>query len=454
MNPATIAAKDTPAPFHPASSPDYVPREQLRGLQSQRLRQVVSRAYEHVSLYRQRMHKCGLEPAAIGGVEEIQKLPFTLKGDLCDTYPFGMFAVPLQEAAGLYPPSGTMGRPIVVAYTRRDLAVRTELLVRCLACCGIHQGDVIQNACGYNLFTDGLAVQHGAEALGATVVPVSGGDTDHQIMVMKDFDVSAVCSTPSYFVHLLERAEKIGVDLRELPLRAVVFVGEPWSEAMRRRIEESAGIKAYDIYGLPEIMGPGVGAECHVQSGLHIFEDHFYPEIIDPQTGNPLADGEEGELVLTTLSKEAMPMIRYRTPDLAAIIPEPCPCGRTMRRIRRIARRSDDMFVIRGVNVFPSQIEAALLAVEGALPQYQIVLTQEEGLDQVEVQIEVTPQIFSDQVGAVESLQSKLVQEIEHSIGIRVPVRLVEPRSIERSGGQASRVIDRRTRQDRSGTLR
>ncbi|MHC4401917.1 MAG: phenylacetate--CoA ligase family protein [Planctomycetota bacterium] len=443
MNPATSAVSDTPAPFHPASSPDYVPREQLHGLQSHRLRQVVAQAYEHVSLYRQRMHKHGVTPAEIRGVEDVHKLPFTVNSDLRDTYPFGMFAVPIQQVVHLHPPSGVAGKPIVVASTRRDLEVWTEVIVRSLASCGIHRGDVIQNACGYNLFTDGLGLHYGAETLGATVIPISGGDTDHQIMVMKDFDVSAICCTPSYFLYLIERAVKIGIDLRELPLRAVALVAGPWSEAMRRRIEESAGIKAYDIYGLPEIIGPGVGAECCHQNGLHVLEDHFYPEIIDPKTGDLVPDGEEGELVVTTLSKEATPLIRYRTTDLAAMIAEPCPCGRTMRRIRRIGRR-DDMFVIQGTSVFPSQIEAALLTVEGTLPQYQIVLTQEEGLDQFEVQIEVTPQVFSDQVSAIESLQSKLAREIEHTLGVRAPVRFVEPHTVERSGDKAKRVIDKR----------
>jgi len=442
MNPAT--AQETPGPFHPASSPDYVPREPLGGLQSHRLRQVVARAYEHVSVYRQRMNKHGLAPAEIGGVEDIHKLPFTVKADLCDTYPVGMFAVPIQQVVHLHPPSGAAGKPIVVASTRRDLEMWTEVIVRSLASCGIHRGDVIQNACGYNLFSDGLGLHYGAQTLGATVIPISGGDTDHQIMVMKDFGVSAICSTPSYFLHLVDRAERMGVDLRELPLRAVVLVAGPWSEGMRRRIEESAGIKAYDIYGLPEIIGPGIGAECHVQDGLHVFEDHFYPEVVNPETGEPLPDGEEGELVLTTLSREAMPLIRYRTPDLATIVAEPCPCGRTMRRIRRSGRRGEDVVVVQGVSVFPSQIEAALLAVEGAVPSYQIVLAQEEGLDQVEVQIEVTPQIFSDQVSAMEGLQSRLAREIEHTVGIRVPVRLVEPHTIERSPGKGKRVIDKR----------
>ncbi len=445
MNPAHHAVSETPGPFHPASSPDFLPREQLRGLQSHRLRQVVARAYEHVAVYRQRMNKHGLTPAEIRGVADLPKLPFTLQSDLADTYPTGMLAVPIQQVVRLHPPGGTAaGKPTVVAYTRGDLDAWTELLVRCLASCGIHQGDVVLNAWGHHLFTDGLGVHCAAETLGATVVPISGGDTDHQIMVMKDFGVSAVCSTPSYFLHLAERAEKIGVDLHELPLRAGAFVAEPWSDAIRRRIEESAGIKAYDVYALPEVLGPGVGAECCQQNGVHVFEDHFYPEIVDPESGDPLDDGREGELVLTALTKEAMPLIRYRTPDLAAIVVEPCPCGRTMRRVRRIGRRSEDMSVIQGVNVFPSQIEAVLLAGVGTLPPYRIVLTEEDGLDQAEVQIEVTPQIFSDQVGFMERLQSKLGHEIEHALGIPARVRLVEPRSIERTGGEARRVVDKR----------
>ena len=445
MNSATNAAGNAPAPFQPASSPDYVPRESLKGLQSQRLRQVVARAYEHVSVVRQRMHKHNLTPADIRDIDDLPKLPFTVKSDLADAYPTGMLAVPIQDVVRLHPPGGAAGKPIVVAHTRRDLAICTELLVRCLASCGIHQGDVVQNACGRNRFIDGLGLHHAAETLGATVVPVSGGDTNHQIMLMKDFGVSAICCTPSYFLYLVEQAEKMGVDLGDLPLRAGAFIDEPWSDAMRRRIEESAGIKAYNVYGLPEILGQGIGAECSEQDGLHVFEDHFYPEIVDPDSGDPLADGQEGQLVLTTLSKEAMPMIRYRTPDVAAILTEPCSCGRIMRRIRRIVRQSDEMFVIQGSSVFPSQIEAALLAVQGSLPDYQIVLSQEKGVDRVEVQIEVTAQIFSDQVGAMESLQSRLASEIEHTLGLRVPVRLVEPHAVDRSGAEGKRVVDKRS---------
>jgi len=446
MSPAPMAAEGVPAPFHPASSPDYVPRELLRGLQSHRLRQVVARVYEHVPLWRQRMNKRGLTPDDVRGVEDLARLPLTDRADLGETYPTGMLAVPFKQVAALYPPSGATGKPTVVASTRRDLETWTELIVRSLACCGIHRGDVIQNACGYNLFTDGLGLHYGAETLGATVIPVSGGDTDHQIMVMKDFGVSAICSTASYFLHLIERAEAMGVEIGGLPLRAVALVGGHAGEGLRRRIEEATGVATYEIYGLPEIIGPGVGAECCERSGLHVFEDHFCPEIVDPDSGEPVADGQEGELVITTLSREAMPVIRYRTPDLAAIIAEPCPCGRTMRRIRRIGRRTGEVAVIQGVQVFPSQIESALAAVEGTVPEYQIVLGQEEGLDRVEVQIEVTPQVFSDQIGAMESLQTKLTDEIEHALGVRVPVRFVEPNSIRRSRGEAGRVVDRRGR--------
>jgi phenylacetate-CoA ligase len=344
----------------------------------------------------------------------------------------------------LHASSGTTGKPIVVAYTKEDLEVWTAAMVRTLAACGLSQRDVIQNAYGYGLFTGGLGAHYGAEALGATVIPVSGGNTERQIMVLKDFQVTAICCTPSYFVHLLERAADLGVDIRQSSLRVGVFGAEPWTESMRRHIESVSGIKAYDIYGLSEITGPGVGSECRCQMGLHIFEDYFYPEIIDPETGEVLPEGREGELVLTTLSKSAMPMIRYRTRDITAFIPEPCGCGRSLRRIERIGRRSDDMIIVRGVNVFPSQIETALLAVEGTLPHYQIILSREKGLDVMEVQVEVTPEVFSDKIGALESLHDRLVRALDQILGLRVVVRLVAPHTIQRSEGKARRVIDKR----------
>jgi phenylacetate-CoA ligase len=427
-----------------ASQQDFLPRGALRELQSNRLRLLVQRAYDNVGFYRQRMDELGVAPSAIRGIDEIVRLPLTVKTDLRDTYPFGLFASPMHDIVRLHASSGTTGKPIVVAYTQDDLAVWTEVIARSLVCFGIHRGDILQNAYGYGLFTGGLGLHCGAEALGATVIPISGGNTDRQLMVMRDFGVTAISCTPSYFLHILDRAGEMGVDLRELPLRAGVFGAEPWTDAMRRRIEELAGIKAFDIYGLTEITGPGVGAECQGQDGLHIFEDHFYPEIINPDTLEPLPDGSEGELVLTTLSKQAMPMIRYRTRDITSIAQESCSCGRTIRRIRRITHRSDDMFIIRGVNVFPSQIEAALLAAEGTLPHYQIYLTRNKGLDQIEVRVEVTTGVLSDRVGALEELQQKLVRQIEHTIGLRVAVHLVEPHSLPRSEGKAKRVFDQR----------
>jgi phenylacetate-CoA ligase len=434
----------TPA-FHPASAPDYMPEPLLRDVQLSRLQAVVRRAYDRVALFRERLEERRIVPEDIRSLDDIARLPFTVKADLRDTYPFGLFASPLEEVVRLHASSGTTGKPIVVAYTKEDVDVWTSVMVRTLACCGLGRGDVIQNAYGYGLFTGGLGAHYGAEGLGATVIPISGGNTDRQIMVLRDFYVTAICSTPSYFLHLVERAAELGVDLGSLPLKVGVFGAEPWTESMRRRIESISGIKAYDIYGLSEIIGPGVASECACQTGLHIFEDHFYPEIIDPATGATLDDGQEGELVLTTLSKRAMPMIRYRTRDITAFIPPPCPCGRTLRRMHRISRRSDDMFIIRGINVFPSQVETALLQVEGTLPHYQIILTRQKGLDEMEVQVEVTPEFFSDRIGALEQFETRLADSLEQVVGLRVAARLVEPHSIQRSEGKAKRVIDRRS---------
>jgi phenylacetate-CoA ligase len=330
----------------------------------------------------------------------------------------------------------------VVAYTEADLQVWTSVMVRSFAACGLHKGDVLQNAYGYGLFTGGLGAHYGAESLGATVIPISGGNTERQLMVLQDFNVTAISCTPSYMVHLIERAKEARIGFGRL--KVGIFGAEPWSESMRKYIQDQTGIRAHDIYGLSEIVGPGVGIECVERCGSHLFEDHFYPEIIDPVTGDVLPDGKEGELVLTTLSKQAMPMIRYRTRDITSIDPEPCRCGRTLRRMRRIGRRSDDMFIIRGVNVFPSQVETALLQVEGTLPHYLIVLTREKGLDEMEVQVEVTGEVFSDTIGALEGLQRKLENAIDHVLGIRVKVHLVAPKTIARSEGKAKRVLDKR----------
>ncbi len=430
--------------FHPVSAPDYLPARQLRELQLRRLKAVVERAYANVAPFRARMDERRLTPAAMTRLEDIAYLPFSVKTDLRDHYPFGLFASPMSEIVRLHASSGTTGKPIVVAYTREDLQVWSSVMLRTFAAAGIHRGDIVQNAFGYGLFTGGLGAHYGLEAIGATVVPASGGNTDRQVMLLRDFGVTAICCTPSYFLHLIERAGDLGVDLRALPLRAGIFGAEPWSDAMRARIEQDSGIKAFDIYGLSEIIGPGIGAECAAQDGLHLFEDHFYPEIIDPDTCRVLPDGEEGELVLTTLSKRAMPMIRYRTRDITRLIAEPCACGRSVRRIARIGRRSDDMFIIRGVNVFPTQIEAALLAVEGVLPHYRIVLSRQHGLDQLGVEVEVGPELFSDKVSAMENLHKRLAHSIERITGIRASVRLVEANTIPRSEGKARRVWDER----------
>jgi phenylacetate-CoA ligase len=430
--------------MRPESTLDYMSRAELDLLQLRRMRTVVQRAWERVPLFRSRMSERGLLPEDIQLLSDAAKLPFTVKTDLRDTYPFGLFASPMREVVRLHASSGTTGKPIVVAYTRDDLEVWTSVMARALAVCGVQEGDIVQNCFGYGLFTGGLGYHYGAERLGATVIPVSVGNTERQIMIMRDFGPTVVFSTPTYFLHILDCAESLGVDLRELPVRLGFFGAEPWSESMRQRIEQAAGIKAYDLYGLSEIIGPGVSVECPYQDGAHVFEDHFYPEIIDPETLQPVPEGEEGELVLTTLSKQAMPIIRYRTRDITSFMTGPCRCGRTMRRIRRIGRRSDDMLIIRGVNVFPSQVESVLLQFDEALPHFQIILTREHGLDQMEVQVEVTPKVFSDKVSALEALQKKLSDAMEHVLQVRVQVTLVTPATIQRSEGKAKRVIDRR----------
>jgi len=438
---------DGDSPVHPLSAVDFLPRPQLQAMQLYRLQGIVRWTYERVPLFRQRMDERGLKPKDIRELQDIEKLPFSQKADLHACYPTGLFACSMQEIVRLHASSGTKSKPTVVAYTQKDLDLWASVMARTFLLCGIRRGDIIQNAYGYGLFTGGLGFHSGAEALGATVIPISTGNSDRQIMIMKDFGCTAICCTPSYFLHLIERARDLGVDLRKHPVRVGIFGAEPWTEAMRQRIQEEAGIKAHDCYGLSEIIGPGVAAECPVQQGLHIFEDHFYPEIVDPNTGEVLPEGEEGELVLTTLTKQAMPMIRYRTRDITRLISAPCPCGRTIRRIARIRRRSDDMLIIRGVNVFPSQIEEALLTVEGTLPHYQIVLTREDNLDQMEVRVEVTPGVFTDTVGAMEQLRQRLIHQIETTVGIRVRVRLVEPQSLQRSEGKAKRVLDLREQQ-------
>ncbi len=431
---------------HPVSAMDFMPRERLRMIQTENLQHMVDISYKNVPLFRQRMDERGVKPEDIKSIDDICKLPFTMKSDLRDTYPYGLFASPMKDVVRLHASSGTTGKPIVVGYTKEDIEDWSYAVARCFAACGVREGDIAQVSYGYGLFTGGLGAHYGLEKLGATVVPASGGNTERQVMLIKDFGVTCIACTPSYFTHLLEVADRMGIDMRELPIRVGVFGAEPWTEEMRTHIEKKAGIKAYDIYGLSEITGPGVGCSCGCGEGLHIFEDLFYPEIIDPETGEALPDGEFGELVLTTLDKEAIPMIRYRTRDLTRIIAEPCACGRTLRRIARISSRSDDMFIIRGVNVFPSQIEAALLSVEGVTPNYQIILYTEKGMDNVEVDVEITEQMFSDDVAGMEQLRRKLTHAVESLVGIRIAVKLVAANTIARSEGKAKRVIDRRER--------
>jgi phenylacetate-CoA ligase len=422
-----------------------MPAPRLREVQLQRLKAVTALAYERVALFRERMDARGVKPADVQSLEDVRLLPFATKLDLRDTYPYGLFAVPMSEVVRLHASSGTTGKPIVVGYTAQDMEVWKQVIMRTLYAAGYSRGDVVQNMFGYGLFTGGLGLHSGIEGIGATVIPISGGNSERQIMVMKDFGVTAVSCTPSYFIHLIEVAGKLGIDFkRDLKVKRGVFGAEPWTDQMRQYIETASGVKAYDIYGLSEIIGPGVGAECICQAGLHVFEDHFLVEIVDPKTLEPVPDGEEGELVITTLSKQAMPVIRYRTRDITAIEALPCACGRSIRRIRRISRRSDDMFIIRGVNVFPSQIETALLKTEASLPHYQIVLTRKSGLDRMEVRVEVTGEMLSDRLSEMEGLQRRFAHSVEQITSLHADVTLVQPGTIPRSEGKARRVLDKR----------
>ncbi|MDR3211878.1 MAG: phenylacetate--CoA ligase [Planctomycetota bacterium] len=432
--------------YLPASAADYVPRHFLESVQLQRLQDVVQHAYHNQAggLYRQRMDEAKVRPDAIRSLNDIQQFPFMTKDDLRASYPYGLFAVPQQEVVRIHASSGTTGKPIVAGYTQADLDVWADSMARCMGAASLSSHDVIQVSYGYGLFTGGLGAHCGAEKIGAMVVPTSAGNTERQIMLMQDLGVTAICCTPSYFLHLAEKAGEMGVQLKNLKIRAGIFGAEPWSEAMRERIQNETWIKAHDIYGLTEIIGPGVAIECAEQNGLHILEDYYYPEIIDPETLQPLPDGEEGELVITTLAKRAMPMIRYRTRDITSIMADQCYCGRTIRRIRRIGRRSDDMLIIRGVNVYPSQIEAALLKIDGLLPHYQIVITRESGLDNMEIKVELAPELFGDRIQELESLQKRIAHAVNTTLNISAKITFAEPKSIARSEGKAKRVIDKR----------
>jgi phenylacetate-CoA ligase len=424
---------------------ETLPREELEALQLRRLKNVVERVYHLVPFYRRRLDEAGYKPGDLQTLADMEHLPFTTKQDIRDNYPFGLFAVPMEQVVRLHASSGTTGKSTPVGYTARDLDTWGELIARVLAAGGVHGGDIVHVAYGYGLFTGGLGFHYGVERLGAAVIPVSGGQTRRQIMLIQDFAPNVICCTPSFALYLAEVGREIGVDFKDTKLRVGFFGAEPWSEAMRQEIEAQLHLDALDIYGLSEIMGPGVGVEClEAKKGLHLFEDHFLPEIIDPVTLKRLPPGETGELVFTTLTKEAFPLIRYRTRDVTDLDYTPCRCGRTMVRMSRIKGRSDDMLIIRGVNVFPSQIESVLMDVPGVAPHYQLIVDREGLLDTLEVAVEVDETVFSDEVKQLQKLAKTIEARIKDYLTVSVKVRLVEPRTIPRSEGKAQRVIDRR----------
>ena len=429
---------------HPHTALDFLPKEQLRALQSQRLKAIVKLTYDNVELYRNRMQQKGITPDDINTIDDISKLPFMEKSDLRDTYPDGLFAVDKKEIVRLHASSGTTGKPIVVAYTDEDLQVWDSSVIRCLKMYGVKSSDVVQNCYGYGLFTGGLGLHNGSQALGCVVIPASGGNTERQLMLMQDLQTTVFASTPSYFMHLVEAGKARGVDFKKLPLRIGVFGGEPSSDAMRKFIEDNTNIKAFDIYGLSEIVGPGVGGECVHKCGIHILEDIFYPEIVDPDTGEVLPDGEEGELVLSTLTKKAMPVLRYRTHDITSIIAEPCQCGRTIRRIARISKRSDDMLIIRGVNVFPSQIEIGISRVEESTPNFRIIREMKNDMESLLVEVEIQDKYYGDSIENLEIIRKKIQASITQIVNIRIDVKIVEPNKIPRSEGKIKRVYDNR----------
>jgi phenylacetate-CoA ligase len=424
---------------------ETLPREALEALQLKRLIAVSERVYATVPFYKKKFDEARIKPSDIKSLKDLRRLPFTNKIDLRDNYPFGLFAVPMEQVVRIHASSGTTGKPTVVGYTRRDISTWAELMARSLAAAGAHKNDIIHNAYGYGLFTGGLGVHYGAERLGASVIPISGGNSKRQIVIMQDFGSTVLTCTPSYALFLAETAEEMGIDFKKLKLKVGIFGAEPWSEKMRDEIERKLDIQAIDIYGLSEVIGPGVSIECiEAKRGLHIFEDHFIPEIINPQTGEALPYGQKGELVFTTITKEAFPLIRYRTRDISVLYPEPCKCGRTHVRMERVSGRSDDMLIIRGVNVFPSQIESVLMNIEGVEPHYLLIVDRQGTLDTLEVHVEVNEKVFSDEVKNLQVLGRRIEKEIKDLLGVNAGVKLVEPKSIQRSEGKAQRVIDKR----------
>ena len=424
---------------------ECMPREELKKLQSQRLVAQIKRCYENVECFRNRMDEAGLRPEDIKGIEDLHKVPFSYKKDLRDYYPYGLFATPMKDVVRVHASSGTTGKRIVVGYTRNDLELWDECVARVLGAAGVTAEDFVQVSFGYGFFTGGLGAHGGAQYVGSTVIPISAGNTANQIQTMIDFGSTVLCCTPSYAMYLAEEIEKMGVK-DQLKLRIGIFGAEPWSEDMRLKIEEKLGLKAYDIYGLSEVLGPGVSGECSEQSGMHVWEDHFIVEIIDPETGEVLPEGETGELVFTSITKEAFPVIRYRTRDICSLNPTPCKCGRTHIRMNKPSGRTDDMLIIRGVNVFPSQIEEVLLKVSGdqITPNYQIIVDRVNNTDTFDINVEMSEHFFSDNVKAIEKLERYITEELRSMLGISAKVHLVNPKSIVRSEGKAKRVIDNR----------
>lgn len=422
-----------------------MPRDELKALQGKRLVEQVKRMYENVECFRNRMIEKGLTPDDIKGVDDLAKLPFSYKNDLRDNYPYGLFAVPMSDVVRVHASSGTTGKRIVVGYTKNDLEMWADCIARMMTAIGVTKNDVVQVSFGYGLFTGGFGAHSGAEKIGATVIPMSSGNTALQIQTMIDFGATVLCCTPSYAMYIAEEVERLGLRDR-LKLKCGIFGAEPWSEKMRTKIEEGLGIKAYDIYGLSEVMGPGVSCECEYQCGMHINEDNFIAEIIDPETEEVLPEGAAGELVFTSLTKEAFPVIRYRTRDICSLIPERCECGRTFIRMNKPSGRSDDMMIIRGVNVFPSQIEEVLLKISGdaITPNYQIVLDRVNNTDTFDVNVEMSESFFKDDVKSIEKLEREIVEKLRSTLGIGAKVHLVNPKSIARSEGKAKRVIDNR----------
>jgi phenylacetate-CoA ligase len=419
-------------------------RQDLKRVQSDRLRETVERVYFNVPYYRHKMQTAGLGTESIQSIDDIQKLPFTTKQDLRDNYPFGLFAVPMSEIVRVHASSGTTGKPTVVGYTRRDISTWSEVMARTLTCAGANRNDFIHVAYGYGLFTGGLGLHYGGEKIGASVIPVSGGNTIRQLQLMHDIGSTVLACTPSYALFLAEAIEDSGIKREELKLRVGVFGAEPWTENMRKEIEEKLSIKAIDIYGLSEVIGPGVASECLVQEGLHISEDHFYPEIIDPVTLEPLPEGKTGELVFTTITKEGLPLIRYRTRDLTKLSFEKCKCGRTLVRMEKCLGRSDDMLIIRGVNLFPSQVESILLEMSEIKPHYLLIVDRVNNLDTIEIQVEVDDAFFQDKISQLQALRQKIQNNLESTLGLGIRVTLVEPKTIDRSEGKSKRVIDKR----------